>query len=137
MMNSLFILNKIDEQTDKKNCMRNFKEYLLENLGAIIYNNSNTIIGLDSNYLKYETLAKFHLSHFLDYYLMKYRIEIKDNRVNFVDKIEELLNRIFYFKKGDYQNLNHFCQSMSNKITSDESHRIYDITNNLIKKARD
>ena len=78
--NSLIILNKIDQHSNREQIMREFRRYLMENFGDIIYDDSNTIIGLDSIILKYENKAKLDINNLFNYYYKQYEIEIKDKK---------------------------------------------------------
>ena len=78
--NSLIILNKIDQHSNREQIMREFRRYLMENFGDIIYDDSNNIIGLDSIILKYENKAKLDINNLFNYYYKQYEIEIKDKK---------------------------------------------------------
>ena len=56
-IDSLFILNKMDKIEEKEKIESEFKYLLFENINNI-FDNSNTIIALDSIFLKYENLCK-------------------------------------------------------------------------------
>ena len=139
--NSLFILNKIDLKSDKEKSMREFRKFLMENFTDVIYDNSNSIISLDSIYLKYENLAELDITNLFMYYFKLYEIEIKDKKTiegnEFIKLIQNTLSEIFKSTKKDkFKKFKEFCNSMSIKINANECPDIIKILNNLINKEK-
>ena len=85
--NLLIILNKIDEQTNREYIMREFSGYLVKNLGDIIYDDSNTILGLDSISFKKENLAETNIYNLINYY--KNTLKDKDDNEALLKKLKK------------------------------------------------
>ena len=138
--NSLIILNKIDQHLNQEQIMREFRRYLMENLGDIIYDDSNFIIGLDSIYFKYENRAKFDIINLFNYYYKQCEIKIKEKKIIeeeiFLELIEKSLFQIFVENKSKKcMKFKEFYKSNSEKINEDEWSILKEIINNLRRKA--
>ena len=139
--NSLIILSKIDEIKNKKDIMKRFKTLLMENFGDNVYDNSNTIMKLDSICLKYEIMAQNNFEYLLRYYWRKSYFEKDANEKSFlkiIEKsflkiIEKTLFEMLMSNKNfiNINNLDEFCKTMANKVNSDESDEILKIIKKL------
>lgn len=112
----------------------------MENLGDIIYDDSNFIIGLDSIYFKYENRAKFDIINLFNYYYKQCEIKIKEKKIIeeeiFLELIEKSLFQIFVENKSKKcMKFKEFYKSNSEKINTDEWSRLKEIINNLRRKA--
>ena len=91
-----------------------FKQFLFANISNI-YDNSNSIIALDSICLKYENLCKFNFEYLLNYYFKQYIKELNINKqIEFSDLITNLLFEIIN-TNNLFVNINEFCYKKRNR----------------------
>jgi hypothetical protein len=122
LTNSLIILNKIDEQTNKEYIMREFSGNLMKNLGDIIYDDSNTILGLNSISFKKENLAESNIYNLINYY--KNTLKDKDDNDALLKIIKEVLFETFNSQNNEFKVFNKFLKSKSEKMEAKEEKKL-------------
>jgi hypothetical protein len=127
--NSLIILNKIDEQTDRKYIMREFSKNLMKELGDIIYDDSNTILGLDSISFKKENLAESNIYNLINYY--KNTLKDKDDNDALLKKIKEVLFETFNSQNKEFKDFDNFLKSKSEKLEAEEEKKLLNFIEEL------
>ena len=129
LTNSLIILNKIDEQTNKEYIMREFSRNLMKNLGDIIYDDSNTILGLDSISFKKENLAESNIYNLINYY--KNTLKDKDDNDALLKIIKEVLFETFNSQNNEFKVFNKFLKSKSEKMEAKEEKKLLNFIEEL------
>ena len=127
--NLLIILNKIDEQTNKENIMREFSGYLMKNLGDIIYDDSNTILGLDSISFKKENLAETNIYNLIDY--LKNTLKDKEDNDALLKIIKEILFETFNSQNKEFKDFDNFLKSKSEKLEAEEEKKLLNFIEEL------
>ena len=129
LTNSLIILNKIDEHTNKEYIMREFSGNLVKNLGDIIYDDSNTILGLDSISFKKENLAESNIYNLINYY--KNTLKDKDDNDALLKIIKEVLFETFNSQNNEFKVFNEFLKSKSEKMEAKEEKKLLNFIEKL------
>ena len=129
LTNSLIILNKIDEHTNKEYIMREFSGNLMKNLGDIIYDDSNTILGLDSISFKKENLAESNIYNLINYY--KNTLKDKDDNDALLKIIKEVLFETFNSQNNEFKVFNEFLKSKSEKMEAKEEKKLLNFIEKL------